>query len=272
MLWPHLLALTIALSASSAAADAALSASITAGDVAFVARGEPGRIEAALAAYRQASALRPGDPAAELRLARALQFAALSDPSSSRTAWAEAARAAERALRTLAPAWAAEIDRGADPAAVAPRVPPAGAEALYWFALAVYSGARTHGFAAVLAIRSASLASMERAAALDEQVDFAGPHRALGSWLSALPVGVGGGAASARTHFERARALFPAFGLNAVREAETYAVLVQDRKLFESSLATALAVDETAHPEMAPENRLAKQLARALLDGKDRLF
>jgi hypothetical protein len=85
-------------------------------------------------------------------------------------------------------------------------------------------------------------------------------------------VGVGGGAAGARTHFERARALFPAFGLNAVREAETYAVLVQDRKLFESSLAAALAVDEAAHPEMAPENRLAKQLARALLDGKDRLF
>jgi hypothetical protein len=250
----------------------AFAEAVKAGDEAFALRGEPGRIEAAVRAYGRASGIRPGEPLAELRLARALAFLALSDPGSARTAWSQASRAAERTLRALVPAWAAEIDRGADPAEAASHVEGPGAEPLYWFALASFSGAQTRGFAAVLSVKASAIASMERAAALDERIDFAGPHRALGAWLAALPSAAGGGAADSRGHFERARALFPSYGLTAVRQAETYAVLTQNKKLFESALAGVLGADESADPAVAPENRLAKRLARALLDSKARLF
>ncbi len=242
------------------------------GDAAFASRGEAGRIEAACGAYSQASTLRPGEPAAELRLARAQAFLAQGDPVAARAAWSQVSRAAERALRNLAPSWARAIDQGTDPATAAAQVPAGGAEALYWLALATFAGAQTRGFAAVLAVKTSALAEMERAVALDERVDFAGPHRALGAWLATLPTGAGGSAAAARAHFDRAFALSPDYALTRVKEAETYAVLVQDRSLFESSLSGVLAAGPPVHAEVAPENQLAKKLAQALLDQAKRLF
>jgi TRAP transporter T-component len=258
-----------ALLALSLAADPA--ALVARGDAAFAERDDPARLAAALEAYGRAAEADPGGEA-ELRLSRAWAFRALSDRAAAREAWSSSARAAERALRRLAPAWAAAIDAGAGAAEAAVKVGPPGAEALYRLALASYSGAQARGFAAVLAVKDAALAMMERAAALDERVDFAGPLRALGAWRAGLPGGAGGGAAAARARFERARELFPAFQLTNVWMAETYAVLVQDRKLFDALLAAVRDCDASKATEMAPENRLAKRLAEELLGRRDRLF
>jgi hypothetical protein len=57
-----------------------------------------------------------------------------------------------------------------------------------------------------------------------------------------------------------------------VREAETLAVLLQDRKRFEALLREVIAFDATAAPEIGPENRLAKRLARELMARRDDLF
>ena len=241
------------------------------GDAAFAARGDPARLAAALEAYRRAATLSPGEPGVELRLARAEAWRAADGKERSAEAWSAAARAAERALRRLAPQWAAEVDAGGSAAAAAARVDARGAEALYWFALATFSGAQARGFAAVLVAKDVALASMERAAALDERIDQAGPHRALGAWLAALPSAGGGGVARAQAHFERARELFPGYQATRVREAETLCVLLQDRGRFRSLLAEVLASDDAA-AEIAPENALARRQARELLAREDRLF
>ncbi|HEU4382764.1 MAG TPA: hypothetical protein VFR85_04595, partial [Anaeromyxobacteraceae bacterium] len=133
------------------------------GDAAFAGRDDPARLAQALDAYRRAAAEAPGDPAAELRLARALAFRALSEPAAE--AWPPAARAAERALRRLAPAFAAAADAGKGPAEAASRVEAPGAEALYWLSLATWSSAQQKGVSALLAVKDAALAMMERAAA-----------------------------------------------------------------------------------------------------------
>ena len=258
----------LALALAAAALDAA--ALVSEGDAAFAARADPARLAAALEAYGKAAALDPGGPA-DLRQARALAFRALSDPGAAAGAWSAAARAAERTLRRLSPAWAEAIDRGAGPEAAA-RVEPAGAEALYWLALASYSGAQLRGFAAVLAVKDVALAAMERAAALDERIDHAGPHRSLGAWRAALPQAAGGGVTASRAHFDRALALAPAYQLARVREAETLCVLLQDRKRFEALLGEVAAFDPAAEPEIAPENRVARERARELLRRADRLF
>jgi hypothetical protein len=244
------------------------------GDRAFAQRGDPAQLEAALRSYEIAAAQRPGDPAAELRLARAQAFRALSagTPAHARDAWEASARAAERALRRLAPAWAEAIDRGEDPAAAAARVDAAGAEPLYLLAQGTMRAAQATGYAAVLAVKDAALGIMARAAELDERLDEAGPHRALGAWRAMLPVAAGGGAAAARAHFDRARALAPDDPLARIAEAETWAVLVQDEARFEALLDEVLAFDPGRSSARAPEAAVARRRAKELLERKARLF
>jgi hypothetical protein len=251
-----------------------LDALLAEGDRAFAERGDPSRLEAALRAYAAAAAQRPSDPGAEVRLARAEAFRALAagTPSVAREAWEASARAAERALRRLAPAWAEAIDRGEDPSAAAARVEVAGAEPLYWLAQGTMRAAQATGYAAVLAVKDAALSMMARAAELDERIDAAGPHRALGAWRAMLPVAAGGGAAASRAHFDRARALAPDDALGRLAEAETWAVLVQDEQRFDALLGEVLAFDAARAGARAPEAAIAKRRARELLERKARLF
>jgi TRAP transporter TatT component family protein len=244
------------------------------GDRAFIARDEPARLAAAIAAFRRAVAARPGDGAAELRLARAEAFRALGARTSAeaKEAWDASARAAERALRAGTPGWAQAIDRGEDPAAAAARVEAPGAEALYLVAQGAMRAAQATGYAAVLAVKDAALAMMARAAELDERIDAAGPHRALGAWRAALPIAAGGGAAAARAHFDRARQLAPDDLLGRVAEAETFAVLVQDAALFDGLLAEVTGADPGRDPLRAPENALAQRRAAELRERRARLF
>lgn len=255
-----------------AADGAAYEAALRAGDAAFVGRDDPERLAAALARYREAAALRPGDPSALLAVARAEAFHAQAAPAIARDAWREASRAAEGALRRTSPAFAAAVDRGDEPGRAAAAVGAPGAEPLYWLALATMGMAQARGMAAVLAVKAHAAAMMERVAALDEALDHGGPRRALGAWLATIPSAAGGGAAAARRQFERARALAPDYQLGRVLEAQTLAVLLQDRPRFEALLREALAWDEAAAPAIAAENRLAKRRARELLAQVERLF
>lgn len=244
------------------------------GDRAFAVRHEPLRLTEAIGAYRRAAAARPGDGTAELRLARAEAFRALAarGPVEAKEAWDASARAAERALRAAMPAWKQAIDRGDDPAAAAARVEAPGAEALYLVAQGAMRAAQATGYAAVIAVKDAALAMMARAAELDERLDAAGPHRALGAWRAALPVAAGGGAAAARAHFDRARELAPDDLLRRVAEAETYAVLVQDAALFDALLAEVAGADPGRDPARAPENAVAQRRAAELRERRARLF
>ena len=247
-------------------------AELDAGNAAFADRDGPGRLSEAITRYGAAAALRPAAAAALLALARAHAYRALAVPAAAPDAWRDASRAAERALRFAQPAVAGVIDRGDAPARVAAKVDAHGAEPLYWLALATMGMAQARGMSAVLAVKDDARAMMERAAELDERIDFAGPRRALGVWLATIPSAAGGGAGASRAQFERARRLFPAYQLNLVRDAETLAVLLQDRKRFEVLLGQVLAFDEASTLDIAPENRLARRLARDLMARRDRLF
>jgi hypothetical protein len=240
------------------------------GDQAFASRGDPARLAEAIELYGRAAALQPGDPTTEIRLARAEGFRALSEPDASREAWVATSRAAERALRKLAPGWAAAVDAG-DLAGAPARVGIEGAEPLYWLALATWSSAQAKGLAALLAVKDPALAAMERAVALDGSIDCAGPHRALGAWAAALPAAVGGGVTRSRHHFEEARTQGGACLLNRVAEAGSLLVLLQDRAAFERTLAE---VEQAADvdPRWAPENAVARRLARDLRGRAARLF
>jgi len=82
---------------------------------------------------------------------------------------------------------------------------------------------------------------------------------------------VGGGVTRSRQHFEEARALGGACLLNRVAEAGSLLVLLQDRAAFERTLAE---VEQAADldPRWAPENAVARRLARDLRGRAARLF
>jgi hypothetical protein len=213
-------------------------------------------------------------PDAELRLARAEALRARVAPSAgeARAAWDGAARAGERALRTISPPFAEAIDRGDDPVVAARRVEPDGAEPLYWLAVGRLKVAQATGPMAVMVTKDVVLGLLGRVVALDERLDRAGPHRWLGALCAALPAAAGGGVALAREHFERARALAPEDPLRPVVEAETLAVLLQDGARFDALLAEVNARDPAAEPQLAAEISAARRMAAALAARRSRLF
>ena len=249
-------------------------AALAQGEAAFAARSDPARLAAALEAFRAAARLRPGDPRVELPLARAEAFRALAaEPLAERRAAHDAsARAAERALATLRPAFPTALREGRPAAEAAALVDGPGAEPLYWFTLGRMGVAQATGHAAVLAVKDLVRPLMARAAALDERLERGGPLRALGAWAAFLPVAAGGGAAEARARFARAAALFPEEPWRRVAEAGTLAVLLQDGAAFDRLLGEVAALPEPAEPGAAAELALARRRAGALLDKRASLF
>jgi hypothetical protein len=244
------------------------------GDRAWSERADPAALQAALVAFRRAAALLPGDPAAELRLARAeaLRAQLAATPAEARQGWDAASRAGERALRARAPEFTAAIGRGDDAAGAAATVPAAGAEPLYWLAVGRLRVAQATGPMAVMVTKDVVLGLLERVVELDERLDRAGPHRWLGALRAALPAAAGGGVARAIEHFERAKSLAPEDPFRPVLEAETLAVLLQDGARFDALLAEVAARDPAAERPLAAEITAARRMAGALAARRAQLF
>lgn len=135
-------------------------------------------------------------------------------------------------------------------------------------AVAIGSG---KGDASMLARLPEVDALLARALTLDEAWNDGALHELAVSWRAARP-GVGDRRAI-DAHYERALAL--SRGTRAalfVAYAEAVAVREQDRKLFESLVARALAVDPDARPQERLQDALAKERARWLAGLADRLF
>jgi len=84
---------------------------------------------------------------------------------------------------------------------------------------------------------------------------------------------LGGDAARARRHFDRALTLTRRrFLLVQVTKAQTLAVQLQDRALFDKLLGEVLAAKLSIYPEQRLANVVAKRKARRLLARADELF
>jgi len=115
-------------------------------------------------------------------------------------------------------------------------------------------------------------AMMRRVLTLDEGYGGGAAHEFFIAYEGAR-TSMGGSAAAARQHFERALAL--AAGKRAspfVTYAETMSVAAQDRAEFERLLRQALAVDPDALPEERLANVIAQRRARWLLGRVEDLF
>ena len=115
-------------------------------------------------------------------------------------------------------------------------------------------------------------ALLSRALALDERWEDGTLHEAMIA-LDGLPALLGGSAARAREHFERAIALSQGQSAFAyVTLASSVSVPAKDRAEFERVLKQALAIDVSLRPARRLANLVAQKRARFLLSRADRLF
>ena len=115
-------------------------------------------------------------------------------------------------------------------------------------------------------------ALLARALELDESWGGGAIHEAMIA-VEGLPAIIGGSAARAREHFDRAVKL--SGGLSAfayVTLASSVEAPARDRAAFERALKQALAIDVTKKPDLRLANLVAQKRARFLLANADRML
>ncbi len=124
-------------------------------------------------------------------------------------------------------------------------------------------------FAAISKVESL----MQRVLTLDASYHYAGPHMFLGAFYGGRSKMLGGDPKKSRTHFEQSLALTDhRFLLSRVMYAKTYAVQVQDKKLFMKQLNIVIKSSGNILPEQRLANEVAKIKAKRLMEMADELF
>lgn len=116
-------------------------------------------------------------------------------------------------------------------------------------------------------------AMMQSVLTMDPGYYYAGSHLYFGTILGSTPVMLGGNPDRSREHFETClRLTGGTFLLAHVYCAQTYAVQVQDRALFDSLLTTVEAASLEILPGARLANAVAKRKAALLRQRADELF
>lgn len=238
------------------------------GDAAFARRSDPDQLSRAIELYRQSAAAEDSF-SVRVKLARAEHFAAESAPAGETgretrlAAFQRGVEQAQAALRMRG------LDENVDCAAGAKRedVP-----ALYWLAENLQGLAREIGLSYSGEQRRLALCLAERATELDPEYFHGGPTRLLGALLSQMPALTGGDLSRSRRMFDKSMLAGPSFLQTRVDLAATWAVKKQDRETFVQALNAVLVAPVDVVPQIEPENRLARERARALLERERDLF
>ena len=180
--------------------------------------------------------------------------------------------AAEKALALRDPAFTQKIASGdADWEDAVSSADPAAAPALYWYSTNLGKWALLEGIATILSRKDDIKATMDWLEQTDPGYFHGAPARYFGVYHTKVPIG-GGDPPKSKAAFERSLELGPNYQATKVLMANSYAVLVGDRPLFEQLLNEVVAYDLTQAPEIAPENALEQQKAKRLLANADDLF
>ena len=114
---------------------------------------------------------------------------------------------------------------------------------------------------------------MRRVLELDETYFFGGPHLFYGSYYGSRPAMLGGHPTKARQHLQRAIEISDGKYLMAkFMLARYYAVMAQDREMFEEILQEIISAPPDLFPEQGLANQLAKRKAKRWLRRVDERF
>lgn len=244
-----------------------------AGDQAWQARGEKASLEAALASWQKAAALKPDDSTTWSKLARGYYFMADAyartegDKSEAYlTTFEKGVEAGERGMAAANAKFKEAVTAGKRVEEAAAFLGEESLEPAYWYASSLGKWARAKGFATTLGNKDRIRAVMSRVLELDPEGKFfhAAAHRYFGAFYGVAPAFAGGDLNKSKEFFEKSIALAPNYIGTKVLYADVYAVKKQDRALFEKLLDEVLAAPDEILPGLEAETKNEKAKAAEL--------
>lgn len=143
--------------------------------------------------------------------------------------------------------------------------------ALYWYSTNLGKWALLEGIATILARKDDIKATMDWVISKDATYFHGAPYRYFGAYHTKVPIG-GGNPDASKQSFEKSIEIAPNYLATKVLMAESYAVLIGDRDLYEKLLNEVLSAPADADPAIAAENELEKRKAKRMLANADEFF
>ena len=241
-------------------------------------REDRAAVDAAIAAWVAAAEIDPTRADIQLELAYAYYFLANAhlqweedNDDAMTAAYEKGYIAGKHAIELTSPEFAAKIRNGESWEAAIPSIGKEGVPALYWFATNRGKWALQDGFTTILSEKDRIAAIMEHCKKLDETFWYGAPHRYFGVYRTKIPF-PGGDLPVSKQHFDRAVEINANYLDTKVLFAKEYAVKEQDEELFKKLLNEVIATPDDVVPELVPENRNSKRMAKKLLDDIEDYF
>jgi len=237
-------------------------------------RGDTAKLEEALTKYEEAVTADPTDRHALARLVRGYYFLGdghKSEMDDKLADWDTAITWGKRCL-ALNEEFVALLEKGepeeeAIRAATIDDVP-----CVYWMASALGKWSKELGLGKTLKNLPIVKGYQGRVGELDPDYFYGGPDRYWGAVWAAIPSFAGRDLDKSRKHFDSAIAAYPDHLGNQVLLAEYWAVMAQDKAVFEQTLREVMASPTDTIPELVPEQEAEKRKAEMLLGKTSDLF
>lgn len=209
-------------------------------------------------------------------LARAYYFKAEGEPDKDKKLelFDKGVKAGEAALMTI-PAYREGMAAKEKEENIVKKLGKEDMDALYWTAANLARYAKFASFSKKLAVKSRVRTLWDRVLEVDPDYNYGGVYRFFGGYYALVPSITGEqDPVKSREMFEKGVQSAPHYLETKVLFAEAYCThgKVKDRELFRKLLNEVLEADVSAYPEIAPENNIAKNKARALLAQESELF
>jgi hypothetical protein len=245
------------------------------GEALWAERGDPARLQAALAKFEQAYTLDPMDREVAGRLLRGWYFLGdghYTEKEQKLEVWSKAIDWGKKCLAINAE-FTALLSKGDEDEASAARVfKVEDVNCLYWTSSALGKWAKASGLTTTLKHLPAVKAYMTRVGELEPSFYFSGPDRYWGAYFAAIPSFAGQDLVKSKDYFDKAIAANPTFLGTHVLLAGEWAVKKQDKETFQKELNWVLQADAGAIPEVRPEAEAEQRKAKALLDAMGDYF
>ena len=148
-------------------------------------------------------------------------------------------------------------------------------EALYWTAANLAKFAKYSAFTKKVSMKSRIRSMWDKIYTLDPNYYYAGGYRFFGGYYALVPAITGDqDPIKAKEMFDKCLEISPEYLETKVLFAEAYCThaKIKDRELFKKLLHEVMNAELELYPDIIPENTIAQEKAKRLLDQENELF
>jgi hypothetical protein len=256
-------------------------AAVTAGDTAYAARADRAQLEAAIARYAEAVAIKDDDWETYEKLSHAyylladghIYFEGDAKKADLLATYAKGYAAAERGLAAFSPPLEQRLQQKVDlKDAVAVITDVRAVGLMYWYATNLGKWGNSQDITVVLEYKERIFNIMTKVEQLDQNYFHGAPLRYFGAYYAIAPSFAGGDLDKSWAYFQKAIAHEPKYLATYNLIAENLAPKRQDEKMFDDMIAKVNAAPLDAIPgleaEAAIEKKKAEQLAKRRAGGE----